>query len=280
MTADDTSAESSGRAGTGAWLDGDVAIVSGAGTYGGSGIGNGAATAILFAEQGATVALVDKEVDWADDTKERIEEAGGEAISLRADVTDPADCRDAVDRTVKEFGSVDILHNNVGGGPMENVVDADDAAWRQSIDLNLMSVVNMSRYAIPHMIDGGGGSIVNVSSVSAMRPGLNFTPYTTTNSAVMGLTRAMAIDHARDNVRVNCVMPGPIWTPKVASSRSEAERRRRRESVPVPREGEPWDVGWAATYLASDMAGWVTGVTLPVDGGVLLTRGGNRSDMF
>lgn len=261
-------------------LDDKVAIVSGAGSYGGSGVGNGAATAILFARHGASVTLVDKEIEWADATKEIIEEEGGEAISVQADVTDPNDCRAVVERTVEKFDTLDVLHNNVGGGPMGNVVETDDEAWQQSINLNLMSMIYMCQHAIPSMMESGGGSIINISSIAARRPGFDFLPYTVTKTAVEGITRGMAMDHAQDNIRVNCVMPGPIWTPRVASDCDEDERQLRRDSTPIPKEGEPWDVGWAATFLASDEAKWVTGVTLPVDGGVLLTRGGDRPDMF
>lgn len=255
-------------------LQGKVAIVSGAGTYGGTGVGNGAATAILFARHGANVALVDKELDWADATKATIEdeEASGEAISIQADVTDPDDCRAAVERTRDAFGGLDVLHNNVGRGFMENVVDASDETWQQSTDLNLMSMIYMCRHAVAHMRETGGGSVINISSVTARRPkvGDSSLPYTVHKTGVVGLTRGLALDHAADNVRVNCIMPGLIWTPRVASTR-EDERQMRRESTPIPKEGEPWDIGQAAVFLASDEAAFITGVTLPVDGGYLLT---------
>ena len=261
-------------------LEGKVAVVSGAGTYGGSGVGNGAAAAILFAREGAKIVLVDAEQQWAEATKAIIEEEGGEAITAAADVTNPDDCRRAIDAAVERFGGVHILHNNVGGGGGSgSVVEATGEDWQVSMNVNLMSMINMSRYAVPHMTASGGGAIVNVSSVTALRPkaGRSSAPYTVNKSAVVGLTRAMALDHADDNVRVNCIMPGLMWTPRVASGNAENADARdtRQTSTPLPVEGEGWDIGWAAVFLASDQAKFITGVTLPVDGGFLLTSAPN-----
>jgi NAD(P)-dependent dehydrogenase (short-subunit alcohol dehydrogenase family) len=258
-------------------LEGKVAVVSGAGTYGGSGVGNGAATAILFARKGAKVVLVDAVQEWAEATRAIVVEEGGEAITAAADVTNPEECQRAIDAAVERFGGLHILHNNVGGGGGRgSVVDATEETWHRSISINLMSMINMSRYAIPHMKTSGGGSIINVSSVSALRPkaGSSSAPYTVNKSAVMGLTRAMALDHAGDNIRVNCIMPGLIWTPRVATGSTDA-RETRQTSTPLPVEGESWDIGWAAVYLASDEAKFVTGIVLPVDGGFLLTSSPN-----
>ncbi len=257
-------------------LVGKVAIVSGAGTYGGRGVGNGAATAIVFARQGARVALVDAVGEWADATRAIIAEEGGEAMTAAADVTNPDECRGVVDAVVERFGALHILHNNVGGGGAAGgVVEATPEDWMRSASVNLMSMINMCRYAIPHMRAAGGGAIVNVSSVTALRPkaGRSSAPYTVNKSAVVGLTRAMALDHAADNIRVNCIMPGLMWTPRVASG--AAERDTRSASTPLPVEGAGWDIGNAALFLASDEARFVTGVTLPVDGGFLLTSAPN-----
>ena len=257
-------------------LSGKVAIVSGAGTYGGSGVGNGAAAAIVFAREGAKVVLVDAVQEWADATQAIIEEEGGEAMTAVADVTSSEDCRSVVDAAVEGFGGLHILHNNVGGGGGASVVDATEEDWLRSASINLMSVINMSRYAVPQMKSGGGGSIINVSSVTALRPKTrsSFAPYTVNKSAVVGLTRAMAVDHAADNIRVNCIMPGLMWTPRVASGSTDM-RETRRTSTPLPIEGQSWDIGWAALYLASDEARFVTGIVLPVDGGFLLTSAPN-----
>ncbi len=258
-------------------LSGKVAIVSGAGTYGGSGIGNGAAAAIVFAREGAKVVLVDAVREWADATREIIEQEGGEAMTAAADVTNPEECRRVVEEGVERFGRVHVLHNNVGGGGGgANVVDATEEDWARSMSVNLMSMINMSRYSIPHMRNAGHGSIINVSSVSALRPKTmrSSAPYTVNKSAVVGLTRAMAVDHAAENIRVNCIMPGLMWTPRVEHGASTA-REMRRTSTPLPVEGQSWDIGYAALYLASDEARFVTGVTLPVDGGFLLTAAPN-----
>ena len=258
-------------------LSGKVAIVSGAGTYGGSGVGNGAAAAIVFAREGAKVVLVDAVQEWADATKDIIEEEGGEAISAAANVTQADECSRVVDAAIGRFGRLDILHNNVGGGGASgSVVEATDEDWANSISVNVMSMINMSRYSVPHMKNGGGGSIVNVSSVTALRPKAmrSSAPYTVSKSAVVGLTRAMAVDHAADNIRVNCIMPGLMWTPRLAHGAPDA-REMRQTSTPLPVEGHSWDIGYAALYLASDEARFVTGVTLPVDGGFLLTSAPN-----
>ena len=253
-------------------LSGKVAIVSGAGTYGGSGVGNGAAAAIVFAREGAKVVLVDAVREWAEATQAIIEEEGGEAMTAVADVTNSEDCRSVVDATVDRFGGLHILHNNVGGGGGASVVDATDEDWLRSSSINLMSIINICRFTVPKMQSGGGGSIINVSSVTALRPKSrsSLAPYTVNKSAVVGLTRAMAVDHAADNIRVNCIMPGLMWTPRVASGSTDM-RETRRTSTPLPVEGQSWDIGWAALYLASDEARFVTGVVLPVDGGFLLT---------
>ena len=257
-------------------LSGKVAIVSGAGTYGGSGVGNGAAAAIVFAREGARVALVDAVQEWAEATRAIIEEEGGEAMTAVADVTNSEECRSAIDAALDRFGGLHILHNNVGGGGFGSVVDATEEDWLRSASINLMSIINMSRYAVPQMKTGGGGCIVNVSSVSALRPKtrVSSATYTVNKSAVVGLTRAMAIDHAADNIRVNCIMPGLMWTPRVASGPTEM-RETRRTSTPLPVEGQSWDIGWAALYLASEEARFVTGIVLPVDGGFLLTSAPN-----
>ena len=258
-------------------LNGKVAIVSGAGTFGGSGVGNGAAAAILFARHGAKVALVDSIQEWADATARVIEEEGGQSITIPADVTNPDDCHRVVAATVERFGGLHILHNNVGGGGGGgSVVEATDEDWYRSASVNLMSMINMCRYSIPHMKTAGHGSIINVSSVTALRPkpGRSSAQYTVNKSAVVGLTRAMALDHAEDNIRVNCIMPGLMWTPRLESGSPDA-RETRRDSTPLPVEGQSWDIGSAALFLASDEARFITGVTLPVDGGFLLTSAPN-----
>lgn len=251
-------------------LEDKVAIVTGAGSRG-PGIGNGKATSILFAREGAKVMLVDRQAERMDETLEIINSEGGEASVFIGDVTNIADCQAMVKATIGRYGELDILHNNVGIDSTGSVVDIDTEEWDKIIDVNLKSVMLTSKFAIPEMIAGGGGAIINISSVAALRP-RNMVAYSTSKGGVIALTRAMASSHAADNIRVNCIVPGMVYTPMVAEILTEETREQRRLSSPLQTEGTGWDVGWAAVYLASDEARWVTGITLPVDGGALLTR--------
>lgn len=240
-------------------------------------MGNGRATAILFAREGARVVVADVVPEWVEGTRAAIAAEGGEVTAVVADVTKPEECRRCVETALERYGALHLLFNNVGVGCQGTVVDLSEEEWQRVIAVNLMGMVHVSRYAIPHMKAAGGGSITNVSSVTAVRPksGVSSAGYTVTKAAVVGLTRAMALDHAGDNIRVNCIMPGLVYTPRVAGRITEEMREIRRTSTPLPLEGQAWDVAWAAVYLASDEARWVTGVVLPVDGGFLLTSAPN-----
>ncbi|MBM3139614.1 MAG: SDR family oxidoreductase [Chloroflexi bacterium] len=250
-------------------LEGKVAIVTGAGSRA-PGIGNGRATAVLFAREGARVLLVDREAGPARETLAMIEKEGGEAEVFEADVTVAEDCAAMAARAVDRWGRLDVLHNNVGIGGRGSVVDLDLEEWDRVMRVNVTSMMLASRHAIPAMVRGGGGSIVNISSISALRP-RGLTAYSTSKGAVIALTQAMAIDHARDGVRVNCIAPGPVHTPMVASGgMSEELRERRRLASPLQIEGSGWDIGYAALFLASDEARYITGQLLVVDGGVTL----------
>jgi NAD(P)-dependent dehydrogenase (short-subunit alcohol dehydrogenase family) len=251
-------------------LEGKVAIVTGAGSRG-PGIGNGKATAILFAREGAKVLLVDGFPERMQETADIISSEGGEASVYTADVTRLEDCKVIIDAVVERYGRLDILHNNVGVESKGSVVDMDLDEWDTVINVNLKSVVLTSRFAIPQMIKGGGGVIINMSSLSALRP-RGFTAYSAAKAGIIGLTRAMAVTHAKDNVRVNCIIPGAVFTPMVAEGMTNEIRQRRILATPLQTEGTAWDVAWAAVYLASDEARWITGIGLPVDGGALLTR--------
>jgi NAD(P)-dependent dehydrogenase (short-subunit alcohol dehydrogenase family) len=249
-------------------LEGMAAIVTGAGSSG-QGIGNGRATAVLFAREGARVCLVDQVEERAAETAEMIAKEGGDCFTTEADVTNGEDCRRAVEATLARYGRLDILDNNVGIGQRGSVVEVEESAWDRVMAVNVKSMVLMSKHAVPAMAANGGGSIINISSLSALRP-RGLTPYSASKGAVIALTRAMAVDHAPQNIRVNCIAPGPVYTPMVARGMSAELRERRAKAAPLAFEGSAWDVAWAAVYLASPEARWVTGVVLPVDGGLSL----------
>ena len=255
-------------------LEGRVAIVTGAGARE-DGIGNGRAAAILLAASGARVLCVDREVALAERTVAMIGEAGGIAEAFEADVTRAADCEAMVAEAVSHWGGLDILDNNVGIGSRGNVVEEDPDRWRRVMEVNVDSMFLACRAAIPALRETGGGAIVNVSSISALRP-RGLTTYSVSKSAVIGLTRAMAVDHGPDGIRVNCVAPGPVYTPMVygRGMAPEARERRARASV-LGVEGTGWDIGHAVRFLASDHARYITGQVLVVDGGTTL-RGPER----
>jgi NAD(P)-dependent dehydrogenase (short-subunit alcohol dehydrogenase family) len=253
----------------GSRLAGKVAIVTGAGSRA-EGIGNGRATAILFAREGAKVLLVDQQKEAAEATLGLIAAEGGTAAVFAADVTRGDECRAMVDEAVRRWGRLDILDNNVGIGGRGSVVEMDETQWDRMMTVNVKSMMLASKHAIPAMIRSGGGAIVNISSISALRP-RGLTAYSASKGAVIALTRAMAIDHAAQGIRVNCIAPGPVYTPMVyAGGMSDDLRDQRRRASPLGIEGTGWDIGYAALFLVSDEARYVTGVVLPVDGGVTI----------
>lgn len=257
-------------------LAGKVAIVTGAGSQLDDGIGNGRAAAILMAREGARVLLVDRKLEAAEATLALIRGDGGEAAAFAADVTNGDECAAMVSAATERWGRLDILDNNVGIGGAGNVVTVDPEVWDRVMQVNVKSMMLTSKHAIPAMIASGGGSIVNIASIAALRP-FRLTPYATSKGAVIALTQAMAADHGRDGIRVNCVAPGPVYTPMVyAAGMSDDQRDRRRESSLLKIEGEGWDVGHAVLFLASDEARYITGVVLPVDGGVMLATPNRR----
>ncbi len=247
-----------------------VAVVMGGGAAG-AGIGNGRAAAILLARAGTKVLVVDRVLDLAEQTVAMIKEQGGEAVALAADITRDEDCATVVKSALDRFGRLDFLDNNVGIGSRGSVVDDSQENWRRVMQVNVETMFLASKHAIPAMVRGGGGAIVNVSSISALRP-RGLTAYSASKGAVIALTRAMAVDHGKDGVRVNCVAPGPVYTPMVyqRGMSPEARDRRRRASV-LAIEGTGWDIGHAVRFLLSDHARYITGHTLVVDGGATLS---------
>src|SRR5438093_834344 len=197
-------------------LAGKVAIVTGAGSRVPGGIGNGRATAILFARQGARVALVDTVPEWVDETLEMILSEGGQAFVIQADVTDPQACQDIVQQTIDKYQKLDILVNNVGiGGPKGTALEADPDEWDSGMRVNVKSMMLMAKFAIPEMIKSGGGAIVNLGSVAGLMSGNPNLMYTASKGAVIQMTRSMAAHHAAQGIRVNCVAPGMVHTPMV-----------------------------------------------------------------
>ncbi len=247
-----------------------LAVVMGGGAAG-AGIGNGRAAAILLARAGTKVLVVDRVLDLAEQTVAMIKEQGGEAVALAADITRDEDCATVVKSALDRFGRLDFLDNNVGIGSRGSVVDDSQENWRRVMQVNVETMFLASKHAIPAMVRGGGGAIVNVSSISALRP-RGLTAYSASKGAVIALTRAMAVDHGKDGVRVNCVAPGPVYTPMVyqRGMSPEARDRRRRASV-LAIEGTGWDIGHAVRFLLSDHARYITGHTLVVDGGATLS---------
>jgi NAD(P)-dependent dehydrogenase (short-subunit alcohol dehydrogenase family) len=246
-----------------------VAIVTGAGSRN-EGIGNGRAAAILFAREGARVLLVDRKRGAAEQTAAMIADEGGGCAVFEADVTNPDDCRAMVDDAVTRWGKLDILQNNVGIGSFGRVPDVKLEDWERVMRVNVTGMMLAAQAAIPAMAANGGGAIVNISSIASRLP-RGLTPYATSKGAVEALTRGLAADHARDGIRVNCIAPGPVYTPMVyAAGMSDEVRERRRKSSPLGIEGTAWDIAHASLFLVSDEARYITGVVLPVDGGVLL----------
>jgi NAD(P)-dependent dehydrogenase (short-subunit alcohol dehydrogenase family) len=247
---------------------GKVAIVTGGGSMA-DGIGNGRASAILLARHGARVALMDRDGMAAETTAAMIRQDGGTCIVINGDVTNPGDCETAVTRTVAEWGRLDILVNIVGLSKVRGTAETVDLAeWDLAMRVNVTSIILMTRFAAPAMRACGGGSIVNISSITALHGGHPNLAYPTAKGAIINLTRTLAGQLGADGIRVNCVAPGFVYTPTVyARGLPDGSRERRRDAGALKTEGTGWDTGYAVLYLASDEARWVTGILLPVDAG-------------
>jgi NAD(P)-dependent dehydrogenase (short-subunit alcohol dehydrogenase family) len=241
-----------------------VALITGAG----SGIGR--AIALAFAREGAQVALVGRREDRLGSVVREI--GSGHALALPGDITGARIAQAAVARTVKRFGGLNVLVNNAGlliPGTAESHTEEE---WDQTFSVNVRALWLVCRAALPRMRAAGGGSIINISSVLGLMGAKNRVAYAASKGAVTLLTRAMALDHAQENIRVNCICPGIVETEMVAdfilkAPDPEAARRQRVGLHPLGRFGKPEDVAAMAVYLASDESSWVTGAALPVDGG-------------
>jgi NAD(P)-dependent dehydrogenase (short-subunit alcohol dehydrogenase family) len=249
-------------------LTGRRALITG----GASGIGR--ATALLFAQEGAAVAVADLDEAGAEEVIQTIEDAGGQATFVLCNVTEAVDCQRAVGFTVEELGGLDVLFNNAGIIRRANVLDTSEEEWDQVMAVNVKSIFLLSKYAISVMARSGGGVIINTGSGWGLVGGRDAVSYCASKGAVVNMTRAMALDHGEQNIRVNCICPGDTDTPMLreearqlgkANTRFLAEAAQR----PLRRIGRPKDVAQAALYLASDASSFVTGTILVVDGGGL-----------
>jgi len=249
-------------------LEGKVAMVTGAA----SGIGRGISLSV--AEMGARVAVLDIDESKANETVTEIQQQGGEAISIRCDVRSAADCRRATDSVIQRWSKIDILCNCAGIAIRKDVVDLTEEEWDRALDVTLKGIYLLSHEVVPHMIRGGGGSVINIGSGWSLKGGPRAASYCAAKGGAVNLTRAMAIDHGRHNIRVNCVCPGDVDTPMLQSECAqlgEDKQRFMQEAAdrPLARVGTPQDIANAVLFLASPMASWITGAALVVDGGGL-----------
>jgi NAD(P)-dependent dehydrogenase (short-subunit alcohol dehydrogenase family) len=262
-------------------LEGKVAIVIGSGQSPGQGVGNGRAVAMRFAREGACVLAVDRNLASAEDTVALIRKEGFEAQACGADVTRGVELADAMADALRRWGSLDILHNNVGislqGGDAD-LMEISEESFDNIYRINLRGTAFACKHALVIMREQNAGSIVNVSSAAAWGK-YPYVAYKATKAGVIALTEQLALQHAPHNIRVNAILPGLIDTPMAVETRARAWNQTREQvvaernaKIPLGRSGTGWDVANAALFLASEEAGFITGVSLVVDGGRLLNR--------
>jgi NAD(P)-dependent dehydrogenase (short-subunit alcohol dehydrogenase family) len=247
-------------------LDNKCAIVTG----GASGIGR--ATAQLLAQEGAAVVIADINAERGKQAEQNINAAGGRAVFVQGDVALAADCRRTVQTAVEKFGRLDIVFNNAGIIRRADVIGTTEEEWDRVMDVNVKSIFLMSKYAVPEIVKQGGGSIVNTGSGWGLKGGRHAVSYCASKGAVVNMTRAMAIDHGPQNIRVNCICPGDTDTPMLrneAKQLGQAEEKVMSEAAerPLNRYAQPIEIAQSVLYLASDAASYVTGAVLAVDGG-------------
>ncbi len=243
-------------------LDGKVAIVTG----GGSGIGR--ATAQLFAKEGAKIVVADFKAELGEETVQAIRTAGGEACFVQVDVSDSNQVQGMVERALVAFSGIDILFNGAGVLALGTALDTNEKTWNRVLSINLTGTFLCCKAVLPHMIKRGGGSIINVSSSTGAHDAKgNTVAYVASKGGVTLLTKAMAIDHARANVRVNAIAPGPTDTPMLRTVLSPKEMDEFAGTFPMGRLGRPEELANAALFLASAESSFVTGSIFAVDGG-------------
>ena len=245
-------------------LDGKVALVTG----GASGIGR--ATALTFAREGAKLVIADMNEDGGQQTVHMITEKGGEAIFVRIDVSQAVEVQALISQAVSTYGRLDCAHNNAGisGGGRALTAEYSEDTWHQVIAVNLTGVWLCMKYEIVQMLSQGSGAIVNTASVAGLIGGRGLAAYVASKHGVVGLTKIAALEYAQQGIRVNCVCPGVIQTPMTERGLSDPERRARIiASEPMGRVGTPEEIAEAVIWLCSDAASFVTGHTMPIDGG-------------
>ena len=249
-----------------------IVLIFGAGSVG-DGWKNGKAASVAYAREGATVIAVDRDKAAADATASIIGELGGRVSSHTADVTSSGDVKAVVDAVLAEHGRIDVLHNNVGTTIMGGPVDLSEEEWRTVLDVNLTSAFHTCKHVLPGMIERRKGTIINISSIAAIRyTGYPYSAYYAAKAGINQFTVGLALQYARHGIRVNAIMPGLMNTPLIYQQISgqyadaEAMARARHEATPMGRMGTGWDIAAASVFLASDEANYITGVCLPVDG--------------
>ena len=259
---------------------GKVCIIVGAGQQPGQTIGNGRAVAERFAQEGASLLLVDVNADWLDETVQALYAYKGTVHSLVADITHESQCQMIAKTCIQHFGKIDVLHNNVGLSKGDGrTSELDVSAWEYIMDRNLKGMFMTCKHVLPHMVQQRSGCIINISSTAsfAARPTLT---YKTSKAAVNAMTQHIAMENAAFGIRANAILPGLMDTPMAINRRAQEQgvdpeliRQQRSALVPIGRMGTAWDVANAAVFLASEEAEYITGVLLPVDGGLLQKRG-------
>jgi len=257
-------------------LAGEMAVVTGAG------MGIGQAIAVRLAEAGANVAVTDYDERAARETAAAITADGGSATAFHMDVADAGAVRSVISQIAQERGRIDVLVNNAGIFPMRPFLDSDDALWSKTLEVNVMGAARCTRAVLPHMIKAGAGAVVNIASIDAFHPTGNLVHYDTSKGGLVMMTKSLAWEVRGTGVRVNAVAPGGIQTPGVAALQAasprpedaaalEAAQRAFLARIPLGRMGQPDDIATVVLFLASPMAGYVTGETIVVDGGFLLS---------
>jgi NAD(P)-dependent dehydrogenase (short-subunit alcohol dehydrogenase family) len=261
-------------------LQGKVAVIVGAGQQPGESVGNGRATAERFAQEGATLLLVDIQPDWLADTVKAVQAHGHPVSGLVADITDESACENIMATCVERYGRIDILHNNVGASKGDRkTAELSMDTWDKIMGMNLRGMFMTCKHALPHMIRQKSGCIINISSTASLAARPTVT-YKTSKAGVNALTQHIAVENAAHGIRANAILPGLIDTPMAINRRAQERgvpasviREERNALIPMGFMGSAWDVANAALFLASDEARYISGVLLPVDGALLQKRG-------